>query len=80
MKVVALSEGPTHSIRERSCDRRLARSRNTHDHEDCLNTSEVGGGGLDHNLTGRHADIRHVGRCLDARSLDGFTIARSNHS
>ena len=44
MEVVAFLEGPTESICERLCDRRLARSRNTHDHEDGSNASDVGAG------------------------------------
>ena len=68
MEVVAFLEGPTESISERLCDRRLARSRNTHDHEDGSNAGDVGAGGLDHDLVG----CRLGG--------PGSTIARSNHS
>ena len=67
MEVVAFLEGPTKSISERLCDRRLARSRNTHDHEDGSNASDVSAGGLDHVLVG----CRLGG--------PGSTIAHSNH-
>jgi hypothetical protein len=80
MEVVAFLEGPTESISEGLCDRRLARSRNTHDHEDGSNASDVSAGGLDHVLTRRRADLSHLVGCrLGGHSLEGSTIAHSNH-
>jgi hypothetical protein len=72
MEVVAFLEGPTEPISERLCDGRLARSRNTHDHEDRSNASDVGAGRRDHDLT------RRLYR-LGGHSLAGSTVTHSNH-
>ena len=65
--VASTTKAQPSRISEGLCDRRLARSRNTHDHEDGSNASDVSAGGLDHVLVG----CRLGG--------PGSTIAHSNH-